>query len=187
MYRTSQYRKEVIRNIVLDKSYLTIISAIILLNSKGFKRHGTSKNTEPIATLLLCFYVVFVFSINPFMTNFPGMSFEVTDQNNEGVFSSLSRNFDQTVEKINNADEKSTTSSSTSPSSSQPTPLTMLMKKALPPPQPPPPPQPTPLTMLMKKALLLMSQLRLSSLLILLAAIRHTDDLEKNNETGFIK
>ena len=43
------------------------------------------------------------------MTNFPGMSFEVTDQNNEGVFSSLSRNFEQTVEEINNADEKSTT------------------------------------------------------------------------------
>ena len=46
------------------------------------------------------------------MTNFPGMSFEVTDQNNEGVFSSLSRNFEQTVEQINNADEKSTTSTS---------------------------------------------------------------------------
>jgi hypothetical protein len=60
--------------------------------------------------VLLCFYVIFVFSINPFMTNFPGMSFEVTDQNNEGVFSSLSRNFEQTVEDINNADEKSTTS-----------------------------------------------------------------------------
>ena len=60
--------------------------------------------------VLLCLYVIFVFSINPFMTNFPGMSFEVTDQNNEGVFSSLSRNFEQTVEQINNADEKSTAS-----------------------------------------------------------------------------
>jgi hypothetical protein len=66
--------------------------------------------------VLLCFYVIFVFSINPFMTNFPGMSFEVTDQNNEGVFSSLSRNFEQTVEDINNADEKSTTSTSSSSS-----------------------------------------------------------------------
>ena len=55
--------------------------------------------------VLLCFYVIFVFSITPFMTNFPGMSFEVTDQNNEGVFSSLSRNFEQTVEEINNADK----------------------------------------------------------------------------------
>ena len=120
--------------------------------------------------VLLCFYVIFAFSINPFMNDFLGMSFEVTDQNNEGVFSSLSRNFEQTVEEINSADEKSTTS--TSPSSSQPTPLTMLMKRALPQPHPQPPPQPTPLTMLMKRALLLMSQLQLSNLLISLAAIR---------------
>jgi len=46
------------------------------------------------------------------MDDFLGMSIEVTDQNNEGVFSSLSRNFDQTVEEINSADEESTTSSS---------------------------------------------------------------------------
>ena len=68
--------------------------------------------------VLLCFYVIFVFSITPFMTNFPGMSFEVTDQTNEGVFSSLSRNFEQTVEEINSGDEKSTTSTSTSTDSS---------------------------------------------------------------------
>ena len=42
------------------------------------------------------------------------MSIEVTDQNNEGVFSSLSRNFEQTIEEINSADEKSTSSSSNS-------------------------------------------------------------------------
>ena len=66
--------------------------------------------------LLLCFYVIFAFSINPFMDDFLGMSIEVTEQKNEGVFSSLSRNFDQTVEEINGADEKSTslTDSSTS-------------------------------------------------------------------------
>ena len=63
--------------------------------------------------VLLCFYVIFAFSINPFMDDFLGMSIEVTDQNNEGVFSSLSRNFEQTVEEINSADEKSTTSTST--------------------------------------------------------------------------
>ena len=73
------------------------------------------------------------------------MSIEVTDQKNEGVFSSLSRNFDQTVEEINSADEKSTSSTSSTDSSNsadekstpqppQPTPLTVLMKRALPPP-----------------------------------------------------
>jgi hypothetical protein len=50
------------------------------------------------------------------MDDFPGMSIEVTDQNNEGVFSSLSRNFEQTIEEINTADEKNPTSTSTSTS-----------------------------------------------------------------------
>ena len=52
------------------------------------------------------------------MDDFTGMSFEVTDQNNVGVFSSLSRNFEQTVDQINNAGEKSTTSTSTDSSKS---------------------------------------------------------------------
>jgi len=68
--------------------------------------------------VLLCFYVIFAFSINPLMDNFLGMSIEVTDQNNEGVFSSLSRNFEQTIEEINSADEKSSSSSDSSSSSS---------------------------------------------------------------------
>ncbi len=51
------------------------------------------------------------------MDDFLGMSIEVTDQKNEGVFSSLSRNFDQTVEEINSADEKSTSSTSSTDSS----------------------------------------------------------------------
>ena len=68
--------------------------------------------------VLLCFYVIFAFSINPLMDDFLGMSIEVTDQNNEGVFSSLSRNFEQTIEEINSADEKSTSSSSSSNPSS---------------------------------------------------------------------
>jgi hypothetical protein len=58
--------------------------------------------------VILCFNSMFVFSINPFRYDFPGTSFEVTGQNNEGVFSSLSRNFEQTIEEINSADEKST-------------------------------------------------------------------------------
>ena len=111
--------------------------------------------------VLLCFYVIFAFSINPFMDDFLGMSIEVTDQKNEGVFSSLSRNFDQTVEEINSADEKSTSQPP------QPTPLTVLMKRA----HPQPNPQPTPLTVLMKRALLRMSQLPPSNLQISLAAI----------------
>ena len=69
-------------------------------------------------TVLLYLYVIFAFSINPFMNDFIGMSIEVTDQNNEGVFSSLSRNFEQTVQEINSGDEKSTTSTSTSTDSS---------------------------------------------------------------------
>jgi len=47
------------------------------------------------------------------MDELPGMSYEVTDQNDEGVFSSLSRNFEQTIEDINSGDEKSTTPTST--------------------------------------------------------------------------
>jgi hypothetical protein len=58
--------------------------------------------------VILCFNSMFVFSINPFMYDFLGTSFEVTGQNNEGVFSSLSRNFEQTIEEINSVDEKST-------------------------------------------------------------------------------
>lgn len=68
--------------------------------------------------VLLCFYVIFAFSINPFMDDLPGLSIEVTDQNNEGVFSSLSRNFEQTIEEINTADEKNPTSPSPSTDSS---------------------------------------------------------------------
>ena len=58
--------------------------------------------------VIFCFYTLFVFSTNPFMVDFPGTSYEVTDQNNVGVFSSLSRNFEQTIEEINSADEKNT-------------------------------------------------------------------------------
>ena len=63
--------------------------------------------------VLLCFYAIFVFSINPTIDEFAGMSLEVTDQNDGGVFSSLSRNFEQTIEEINAGDEKRDSSSNT--------------------------------------------------------------------------
>lgn len=68
--------------------------------------------------VLLCFYAIFVFSINPSIDEFSGMSLEVTDQNDGGVFSSLSRNFEQTIEEINTGDEKSLSSTATDSSSS---------------------------------------------------------------------
>ena len=115
--------------------------------------------------VLLCFYVIFVFSITPFMTNFPGMSFEVTDQTNEGVFSSLSRNFEQTVEEINNADEKSTTSTSSSPSSSTDSSNNADEKSTA-----------SNVPIAASESSNLISSNSTTS-----------DDLEKNNETGFIK
>ena len=100
-------------NIVIDKSYLTIISSIFLLKFKGIQKTVVQVKTQSLSlAVLLCFYVIFAFSINPFMNDFLGMSVEVTDQNNEGVFSSLSRNFEQTVEEINSADEREHTSTS---------------------------------------------------------------------------
>ncbi len=115
--------------------------------------------------VLLGFYLIFVFSINPFITNFPGMSFEVTDQNNEGVFSSLSRNFEQTVEQINNADEKSTTS--TTPSSSSSTDSSNNADE--------------------KRTASNVPIAAFESTNLISSNSTTTDDLEKNNETGFIK
>ena len=90
----------------------------IIINLKGSNDLVLVKTQSLSLTVLLCLYVIFAFSINPFMNDFIGMSIEVTDQNNEGVFSSLSRNFEQTVQEINSGDEKSTTSTSTSTDSS---------------------------------------------------------------------
>jgi hypothetical protein len=67
--------------------------------------------------VIFCFYAMFVFSINLFMYDFPGPSFEILGQNNEGIFSSLSRNFEQTIEEINSADEKNTATTTQSDSS----------------------------------------------------------------------
>jgi hypothetical protein len=48
--------------------------------------------------------------------NFLVLSYEVTDQNNEGVFSSLSRNFDKTLEEINSDDKSQSSDDQDSPS-----------------------------------------------------------------------
>ena len=84
----------------------------IIINLKGSNDLVLVKTQSLSLTVLLCLYVIFAFSINPFMNDFIGMSIEVTDQNNEGVFSSLSRNFEQTVQEINSGDEKRSPSNS---------------------------------------------------------------------------
>jgi hypothetical protein len=43
-----------------------------------------------------------------FVNQFPVSSYEVTDQNNKGLFSSLSRNFDKTLESISPGDNSET-------------------------------------------------------------------------------
>ena len=63
--------------------------------------------TQGFRTILfvvfLGFLVIFA-SFNLFTISSPIFSYEVTDQNSEGVFSSLSRDFDKTIEEINNND-----------------------------------------------------------------------------------
>lgn len=54
------------------------------------------------------------------MYDFPGTSYEVTGQNNEGVFSSLSRNFEQTIEEINSEDKKNTATTQSDSSNTEP-------------------------------------------------------------------
>lgn len=69
-------------------------------------------NVSPANTcikILLSLSILFSFTITFFVNQFPGNSYEVTDQNNEGIFSSLSRNFDKTIADIN-ADDKSDSS-----------------------------------------------------------------------------
>ena len=118
-------------------------------------------------------------------------------QKNEGVFSSLSRNFDQTVEEINSADEKSTSSTSSTDSSNsadekstylnfltlpppQPTPLTVLMKKAH--------PQPTPRNSADEKSTASNVPIAaIESSNLISSNSTTTDDLGKNNQTDFDK
>jgi hypothetical protein len=72
-------------------------------------------NVSPANTcikILLSLSILLSFTITFFVNQFPGNSYEVTDQNNEGIFSSLSRNFDKTIADIND-DDKSDSSTST--------------------------------------------------------------------------
>ena len=72
-------------------------------------------NVSPANTcikILLSLTILFSFTITFFVNQFPGNSYEVTDQNNEGIFSSLSRNFDKTIADIN--DDHKSDSSATS-------------------------------------------------------------------------
>ena len=60
--------------------------------------------------LVLGFYLSFTIPFT-FITNSmasPNPSFEVTEQNDSGTFSSLSRDFDQTIDNINDDDKNST-------------------------------------------------------------------------------
>ena len=57
--------------------------------------------------------LLLIFSVSD---NFLVLSYEVTDQNNEGVFSSLSRNFDKTLEEINSDDKSQSSEHQDSPS-----------------------------------------------------------------------
>jgi hypothetical protein len=52
-----------------------------------------------------------------FSTYSPILSYEVTDQNSEGVFSSLSRDFDKTIEEISNNDNREEAGNQDTPTS----------------------------------------------------------------------
>ena len=57
--------------------------------------------------------LLFIFSVS---NSFLVLSYEVTDQSNEGVFSSLSRNFDKTLEEINSDDKSQSSNDQDTPS-----------------------------------------------------------------------
>ena len=62
------------------------------------------------SALVLGFYISFTipFTFIPNSMASPNPSFEVTEQNDSGTFSSLSRDFDQTIDNINDDDKNST-------------------------------------------------------------------------------
>ena len=59
--------------------------------------------------IILGFCITFNINYNPYWNNFLSLSFEVTEQKDEGIFSSLSRNFEKTIEEINNDEGSSNT------------------------------------------------------------------------------
>ena len=64
--------------------------------------------TISLGIILSC-CITFNINYNPHWNNFLTLSFEVTDQKNEGIFSSLSRDFEKTIEEINNDEGSSNT------------------------------------------------------------------------------
>jgi len=62
------------------------------------------------SAFVLGFYISFtiLFTFIPNSMASPNPSFEVTEQNDSSTFSSLSRDFDQTIDNINNDDKNST-------------------------------------------------------------------------------
>ena len=62
------------------------------------------------SALVLGIYISFTipFTFIPNSMASPNPSFEVTEQNDSSTFSSLSRDFDQTIDNINNNDKNST-------------------------------------------------------------------------------
>lgn len=65
--------------------------------------------TQGFRTILFAVFLGFlvIFASNCLFSNYsPILSYEVTDQNSEGVFSSLSRDFDKTIEEISNNDNR---------------------------------------------------------------------------------
>ena len=60
-------------------------------------------DTKFLITVFLCMFTFFTISYTSFIHS-TILSYEVTDQNSEGVFSSLSRSFDETLDEINKND-----------------------------------------------------------------------------------
>ena len=65
------------------------------------------RETKFLITVFLCMFTFFTISYTSF-NHSTILSYEVTDQNSEGVFSSLSRSFDETLDEINNNDNDAT-------------------------------------------------------------------------------
>lgn len=76
--------------------------------------------TQGFRTILFAVFLGFlvIFANNYLFSNYsPILSYEVTDQNSEGVFSSLSRDFDKTIEEISNNDNREESGDQDTPTS----------------------------------------------------------------------
>jgi len=68
--------------------------------------HATTNSIR----IVLSVTVMIPLIIASFLNQFPSFSYEITDQGSQGIFSSLSRNFDKTLENINSADKSGSSS-----------------------------------------------------------------------------